>query len=385
MKIIYVCGGDVSVFESQVLELLKFLHQHDISVVLLQGYSSEKEKQNISRKIANYEYIDIVWAKSCPVYPIFTNQAIKSYYNGLKTIPEWQDAILHIRSEYDGYIFCQMVERYKLSNKILIDFRALGYEELSYKIKHHSSVKRRILNLIQHSFYGSFYRKLFNCDNENLAITSVSPEINRYIRQNYPYCKLHLSVRPNIAGNLMKYSSERRIEIRTELGLTDNDVVAVCSTGGGAMWQRDRDVVRTLLDCGLKIINLSKSPIEMSNCINMFVPFSKVPDYLSAADAAVLWRENTFMNQSASPSKLSEFATMGLYIIHNGTVKIAEEYIRQSGAGVIFENTGDIGPNLIEKIKAQDRDANCISGINMFGVDAIGNSYITEYKRLSKL
>ena len=45
MKVVYISKEDVSVYESQVLELLSFLKGEVDEVILLQGYMSEKEKQ----------------------------------------------------------------------------------------------------------------------------------------------------------------------------------------------------------------------------------------------------------------------------------------------------------------------------------------------------
>ena len=101
---------------------------------------------------------------------------------------------------------------------------------------------------------------------------------------------------------------------------------------------------------------------------------------MPAADIGILWRDRTFINYSASPSKLSEFAASGLFIIHNGSVNIAEEYIEKYGAGVIIEDMSNLNTNQIELIKQQNRIKNAISGQNMFGVNAIGNSYINLYK-----
>ena len=53
---IYVSSGDVSVYESQVLELLKYFILHKkLNVMLMQGYSSKDEKMKLERKISNTE------------------------------------------------------------------------------------------------------------------------------------------------------------------------------------------------------------------------------------------------------------------------------------------------------------------------------------------
>lgn len=46
-KLIYIAGGNVSVLESQVLELLKFYHIKGIPLALIMGYRNTNEKGEI--------------------------------------------------------------------------------------------------------------------------------------------------------------------------------------------------------------------------------------------------------------------------------------------------------------------------------------------------
>lgn len=53
-KLIYIAGGNVSVLESQVLELLKFYHIKGIPLALIMGYRNTNEKGKLKR---NYPII----------------------------------------------------------------------------------------------------------------------------------------------------------------------------------------------------------------------------------------------------------------------------------------------------------------------------------------
>ena len=44
-KLIYIAGGNVSVLESQVLELLKFYHIKGIPLALIMGYRKKPHKK----------------------------------------------------------------------------------------------------------------------------------------------------------------------------------------------------------------------------------------------------------------------------------------------------------------------------------------------------
>ena len=187
---------------------------------------------------------------------------------------------------------------------------------------------------------------------------------------------------PNIAGERFIYSPSKRIELRRKFGFKGDDVVAICATGGNSVWQKDRLMVNNLVKKGVKVINLSKVTLDLDNVVSKTVPFSEMPDYLSAADIAILWRDDTFMNNSASPSKFSEFACMGLYVIHNSSVVVATKHIVDTGAGILLKSVdddfelGNIG--FYSKMRSYWIE----KGKHTFGIEYIGNSYLGIYAKL---
>lgn len=379
-KLVYVSNGNPSVYESQVLELLSYMQRSSIDVTLLQGYSNKSEKILLDKKLARYS-ITTVWVKSYSPYPILANFNIKNFYEALITIPNYQSAVIHIRSEYMGYIFKKIFQRYKVTNPILIDIRGIVYEEVKFKldrVKHF----RHLLFKIQKTYYKKIYKLLFINDDAPISISSVSPRINKYIKDNYPDCKYLLSVNPNIAGSQFIFSDEQRSLIREKYGIKKDDIVAICSTGGNALWQQDHLVIQSLVDKGIKVINLSRKDINITGCITTTVPFSEMPNFLSAGDIAVLWRDNDFINQSSSPSKFSEFASMGLFVIHNETVQIATDYILKYNSGYIAHTSEDVLNIPIDKLSTSERHERINIGKETFGVESIGQSYIYLYNKI---
>ena len=379
-KLIYIAGGNVSVLESQVLELLKFYHIKGIPLALIMGYRNTNEKGEIEKKLSNYSFLDVVWFKSYPTYQIFEFLTIRNIFSAVKKVKDWENSFFHVRSEHLGYLIKKRVLDQRLNNRILIDIRGVVYREIEFKYMRCSGIRKLLLK-VQANYYQFFYKRLFDSRIvSQIVISSVSTPINEYIRKNYSNCKYRLCVHPNIAGKVMEFSVSYRNEIRNRYDIKDNELLAICLSGGDSLWQQDKSNIDTLISKGIRVISLSKKVFDNEKCISLFVPFQDVPKYLSAADIGILWRDRTFINYSASPSKLSEFAASGLFIIHNGSVNIAEEYIEKYGAGVIIEDMSNLNTNQIELIKQQNRIKNAISGQNMFGVNAIGNSYINLYK-----
>lgn len=377
MKLIYIASGDVSVYESQVLELLSFM-QNSIEMVLLQGFKSKKEKEKIADKLSNYPSLKVLWVQTYPVYPFFEEKNVNSIYKGIVNIEEWDKAVIHVRSEYLGFILKKIIQKYSIPCPLLIDIRGLLYEEVIYK-----SIKcksyRKYLYLIQATYLNKCYNFLFRSDNFNIFITSVSSVINEYIRNRYSGCSYPLVVHPNIAGSRFEYSDMDRQRIRKEYGFSSNQLVALCSTGGNAVWQQDHLIISKLLDLGIRVINLSKKDPHIDGCISVFIPFSEVPKMLSAVDIAVLWRDDTFINNSASPSKFSEFATMGLFVIHNGTVNIATDYISKCGGGCVVGKIDDLNNETFDSVSFNNRLLWIDKGKEEFGIENIGESYKKIY------
>ncbi|MBO7605989.1 MAG: hypothetical protein J6T28_00020 [Paludibacteraceae bacterium] len=379
--VIYVSAGDVSVYESQVLELLDYLQSKEIKVTLLQGYKSDEEKKKLEKKLSNHPPVPTVWVKSFSVYPFYKKKMVDSFYKGITSIEGYHEAIFHVRSEYVGYCMKCVFQKYRLNLPMLIDIRGIICEELKYKQKQLKG-KRKLLSSVQCVYLKSCYKRLFSPDNMRIAISSVSSAINNYISTNYPTCKYPKLVHSNIAGRQFVFDEGKRREIRQRYGIADNEVLAVCSTGGNAVWQKDHLVVKRLVEMGVRVINLSKINIGIEGCITTTVPFTEMPAMLSAADVAVLWRDDTFINNSASPSKFSEFAAMGLYVIHNKTVQVAVEHIQSTGAGCLVNNEEEINalPSY-EELQSQ-RQRWCEAGLSIFGVDSLGDSYIRKYDQL---
>ena len=384
MKVVYISKGDVSVYESQVLELLSFLKGEVDEVILLQGYMSEKEKQTLQEKHSRHTPIKTIWFKSYHSYAIYYNKWIDSAYTALKEVGDLKDVVLHIRGEHTGYLVKRMMQKYNLNIPMLIDVRGVVLEELKYVTSLSKGLKKKILLRIQKWDFNKCYRRLFKKDEMKIKISSVSPLINDYLKKNYPNCNYEMLFHPNIAGRQFEYSAEERSRIRKELGFSDKDIVAICSTAGNAVWQKDYLIVEHLSKMGIKVINLSKNKLGLENVTTMTVKFTDMPAYLSAADIAVLWRDDTFMNNSASPSKFSEFAAMGLYVIHNNSVANAINHISKSGSGILVNDINKIKGLPTAEEFARNRKEWIKCGKEQFGIEMLGKSYIETYRKLIK-
>lgn len=379
LKVIYICSGDVSVYEAQVLELLTYLQSQGIDVTLMQGHKSQNERLALEAKLNRHKALNVVWFKSKPTYKFEERKVVRKVFKKLISIPNYKNAVVHVRGEHMGYILKQVLIKYGLSIPVLIDIRAVVYEELKYKVLNKSGV-RKVLSKIQEKYYEYFYLRLFSSDLLPIVITSVSPLINEYISKHYPECRYKMVCHPNIAGSQFVFTPEGRDEIRKKYGFSDNDIVVICASNGGSIWQKDTQVISYMLKKGYKVINLSPKAFDMDGCVTTLISFSDMPKYLSAADVAILWRDDTFMNNSASPSKFSEFASMGLYVVHNASVAVATKFITENHAGVLCKEPMDI-PIDEDAVMTQRKERYDV-GQRAFAVSDLGQSYINTYRNM---
>ena len=341
------------------------------------------ERNELLKKLEPYKnYVDTVWFRFYPVYRFYHKKVKKSIYKALCSLDGYERAVIHARDEPMGAILMELKREGIINNPILTEFRASGTIEMPYYLTH-ASIKRKILSWFMNDYFKHTDNVMFDQSPlKGVAVTSISPTINAYFKEKYPTTWMPFYWNPNVAGDVFIFSAEKRQEVRRKLGFADNDVIVICSTGGNGRWQQDYMAIPYLLKAGFKVINLTKHQVNIPGVVTMIVPFNEMPAMLSAADAAILWRERTMLNQSASPSKFSEFAAMGLCVIHNKSVDVAAEYIKETGNGFLVDEMTEINAELCNqvKLKMKDREMIATVGREFFGIEKVASTYISAYK-----
>jgi hypothetical protein len=374
MKLIYLNSDNNAVMEAQVLSLLEYYRNTNRfnDIILLQGFKSISEKDALRRKLDEFKS-KIVWFNTWPVYTVFQNFAFYSLSTVLDNFILDDETIIHVRGELYGAIIHKYLCRKKSATKLLIDIRGVILEEIDKYYSRNFFLKRNRILLFK-----KVYRKII----KDIPITVVSEAFKEYLIVQHGFSKQNICVHPNIADEQFVFNQKLRQKIRKELGIYENEIVAICSSNGATPWQKDKEIIASLISLNVKVINLSSKQQEIPGVINMFVSFKSMPAYLAAADVAILWRDKNVVNEVASPSKFSEFATMGLWVIHNDTVRIAADYIRLYKAGIIVKSINQITNKQISSFSNYDRKYYSTIGRNIFGVENISKSYISHYEKI---
>ena len=114
------------------------------------------------------------------------------------------------------------------------------------------------------------------------------------------------------------------------------------------------------------------------------VPYTEVGRYLSAADIGLLFRDQSWTNRVAAPTKFSEHAYSGLPICITGGIGDTEEYVRTIGSGVIIDSAKKVpDTSSLHQLLNIDREDSSQTGLKEYGRSRWLNVLEREYTLLA--
>lgn len=171
-------------------------------------------------------------------------------------------------------------------------------------------------------------------------------------------------------------NEESRRRVRSELGIGDRFTMAYVGAFGGwylteetadflgvvkrerpdsfalILTQSDPQIMRTLLEAR----GYSSGDYFIGR-----VPSAEIPQYLSAADAAVSFIKRCYSKQASSPTKNAEYLASGLPIVANAGIGDVDEFVLRNGVGTIVDHLAvdDFGAALENLVSLGDVSATC--------------------------
>jgi hypothetical protein len=379
-RLVYISNPiESAVVESQVYALLQYYKYSNAfeKIILVQVCNNKVSYFRASTLLKKYDFEVIYVYGSISIL-----LKINPFYFRLKKIIrgliEDDDFFIHARTELIGYYALCALNSLKSPLNILIDVRGVYKEELEYRI--FKGDYKSIFNHVIIMFF--LYQRIFKVfNNYNISFSAVSQTLKVYLENNGLKAKIY--VNSNIVSEDFAFRAKDRIALRKELGISEDKLVVVLSTSGNDSWQFDKSVVNCFLnDDRFVVLNLSKEKIGDKKVINMYLPFHEMPRFLSASDIAIVWREKNLLNACASPSKFSEFAAMGLYVIHNNSVDLISDYIVRYNHGILLEEVNYCDFSIFSNIKSNNRSSLSKLGRKSFGVEIISKRYKDLYNEI---
>lgn len=318
--------------------------------------------------------ISVSCFKYYPVYPIYNRKSITSLKNILVTrYPKLsKNVVIHVRGEGLGFIVDKALRNSDYNKNILVDVRGASIEEIkSYRdlgiFKRYGklSIKKEALRNLKNIQY----------------ISVVSQNLKKYLESKWSSDN-NISVIHSLSGEHFQFNIEKRQSIRQILGINNDDILFIFCSGGTGKWQNNELIIKAVTKLGYKILNLSPVKVSNKNVINKFVKYSEVPNYLSAADIAIIWRNEGVVNKVASPVKFSEYICNGLPVISNRSVKMIYDVITKYKCGKIVANIESITKELVNELLAMNRVSISSVGQEIFGIQSIASKYKEVYLKI---
>ncbi len=165
------------------------------------------------------------------------------------------------------------------------------------------------------------------------------------------------------------FRESARAEIRTRFGLSNRDRL-MCYCGGTGRWQRVGDIVKLFtriagIAAHFRFLFVSEKDqslrtmcadagLPSDRCFFIRCPHREVASYLSAADAGVIMRDDTAVNNVASPVKVGEYLGCGLPVILTRGIGDYSEAVAAAGVGLLLDEQADTARQVVAFVEKLD-------------------------------
>jgi hypothetical protein len=365
MKLIYLNIALSSVFDSQVVELLKAYESSGEfeDIILLYGWKNKAEIEIVKEKFTDSS-ISIIFFKAYPNYLILDWLTVFSILKVIKPIKKMNEYIFHVRGEVPGYYLLKALKLISCNKtKVLVDIRGASIEEVQIYSPLPAILKKLKVSL---------NKKALNCIKENnIKLSAVSLALKEYLITKGSKDD-EIMINHCLAGKDFYFDPEKRVRVRKELNLSNDDICIVFSSGGSANWQNSEIVMDILRhNDKVKVLNLAKKEIIHNRVINRFVPYREMPSYLCAADFGLIIRNDNIVNNVACPVKLVEYYSCGLPVIHNNTIAMIRNYDFLSAKSISLDEIAGLDLLAFDLDRCQLSKA----AISIFGIDQSSSIY----------
>ncbi|MFC1894401.1 hypothetical protein ACFLYH_00460 [Candidatus Dependentiae bacterium] len=339
-------GIQNSVFSSQVLRpLLNLLKKNNKLKINLISFEKEKISNTILLNlIPTHNRLNFIL---CKKLPFFGKLSLRfAVYQLKKIFKKIQSDEIITRGPLAGWITIKaLTKKSGVSPKIILQARGLCAQEYRFVCQYKkenfiNKWARKIIVQKLHQIELEAYNK-----NNNLKfdfyIESVSPALKNYLMINFGAKSSKITIAKD---DIPKKLSQKDIEffrkkIRENLKISD-DTKVYCYSGSYKVWQCLPNIVdyfseKIKKDKKKFLLILSSDKIDIENLIKdknieknkykiLCVKASELHKFLAACDVGFLFRDKDIINWVSRPTKMLEYQSVGLEIVHNNTIGCLE-------------------------------------------------------------
>ena len=323
-----------SVFQSQVFQPLtklieKNLHKQ-ITIVSFEDFRLKNFKPPFHPKI------NFILARKLPFFGRFSFFYAQKQLEKIFKKLEYQKII--VRGPLAGFIALKTIKKLKIKTELIVQARGLCAEEFRFAIKYQN--KTFLNKILQKIIYKSFFKIeqfVYGNKKQNLKIESVSVALKEYLIKIFKTNSQKIYIASN---DLPEQINPEQIknwknEIRDKLKIPQNYKIYVYS-GSMKPWQCAQESIKYFKDIYEKnknvfLLILSQNKTEFEKeiefqkisknyyCVLNVKP-NEVYKYLSACNYGIIFRDKDIINWVSRPTKILEYKSVGLEIIHNNSI-----------------------------------------------------------------
>lgn len=330
MQLVYLLYDSIkgSVFAGQVwAPLVKHANQDPQDSVLIISYERKVVKHNYTHpqikiiQIKRYKY----FGRACLWLDLLKTK---------KYLPK-EDFEIKARGAFAGWLAIKLINSF--CKKVTIQARGLAAAEYEYS-NQSKKILKKILVCIRSKQLESLERKVYSQDSNKVFFESVSSALKRYMVDKYlaPANKVtiaQLDIPPQIPNEqLMQW----RASTRTKLQIPTQAKV-YCYSGSTHKWQCPHLTIKFFKEklaenknCFLLILSgqpqkfellLQAAKVPSKSYAALSVPHQEIYQYLAAANFGLIFRDKHLLNWVSRPTKVLEYRSAGLEVIHNQTIE----------------------------------------------------------------
>lgn len=334
-----------SVFASQVVTpLLNKISDGSYKQVTLISFERSFPSQKIlSEKIPAHDQLNLVVCRKLPFWGM--SSLYFACYQLTKLLKFTPCTRIIARGPLAGYVAQMVVAKnhwlQRRNVEVVVQARGLCAEEFRYAWEQepsHTFFEKLLYKLKLHNFY-----KIEKCvfgetkKHVNTVIEAVSPALKDYVIAQFgAQVSSVMLAHHDIPTILPAHDIARwRTEVREELGIASNRVV-YCYSGSYKPWQCAPETIDYFmqqhahdpksflliltLDVDAFQNHLTRMKINRQDYHVKAVSSAALFRYLAAGDFGMLFRKPDVVNWVSRPTKMLEYQSVGLKILHNNTI-----------------------------------------------------------------
>jgi len=361
-----------TVFQTQILDWLHLYEKHNVRFELIQVFRVNEiiKPHNIRRQVSDIARSTKLFSGFVFLFPargvLSVLNAIILYLKLFKYVIRSKEILIFSRDLIGREIeFLRKITKCRII--FYYDARAASAEE-----KRYISFKQKIFSRSKFLAIANIHYLEYVTSSIADKIFSVSYVLRDYYINSFAVATDKFVYYPCLSDDRkFRYDLDIRKRIRDKLGIADDTLILIYSGGIKNEWHvgtrlfnfanevtmRKRNSLFLILTRDQDIVKqaIQRYPDLDGRIISFSVPNDEVGDYLNASDLGILFRENTIMNNVASPTKFAEYMLCGLPVIISEGVGDYSQYTVNNAVGVLIKENELANPAKYDFMKIFER------------------------------